>query len=116
MIKYRFTYDIVTFESALEGDVAESGFYSPPGCAGGHFDVAGEGNGDYHEVRASKALRDIQNAVGRGGCVEVYGTCLTVQGHAEEDHRTGASETRTAHIVAHPRLIRALAKRFRASV
>lgn len=112
MIRYRFTYDVVTPESAEDGDVAERGFYSPPGCVGGKFDVEGEGNGDYHEDRASAAFRDICATLNGVEHVQSRSGHLTVYGQPYEDP-CGGSETIAAHIEAHPRLIAVLARRFR---
>lgn len=115
MVRYRFTYDLVTPESAADGEASESGFYSPPGCAGGHFDVSGEGNGDYHSDPASERLVDsILETINGVSHVQECGERLTVYGHSDSDPYTAAEESRAVHFEAHPRLIRALAARFRA--
>jgi hypothetical protein len=96
MVKYRFTY-------------------ATPESAGGYFDVDGDGKGDYHRARARDAVCDILDTLRYVHHVEALGTHLTVQGYKIEDYLTGASESRTAHVEAHPRLIKALVKKFRES-
>jgi hypothetical protein len=112
MIKYRFTYDITTPESAEIGEYAECGWYSPPGCAGGRFQGSGEGNDAYHEDRASQAVRNILGTIGGyGDMQQTHDGRAVVYGCHYTDPYTCAEERRSVEIVAPSRLLRAVLRK-----
>jgi len=85
------TYDVVTHESAEDGEAAESGF-------------------EFEDTRMTlrEALREIQDL---GGIVQQQGGKLTVYTpDAEVDFRTGDSKFYALHVVAAPRNIARLAR------
>lgn len=81
--RFTVTYDIVTSESAEDGDVAEAGFV----CPGGWRFGADE------DADVAVTLRDALRLV---GCVEDSGTWFT-ETDGREDYRTGAVERRALH-------------------
>lgn len=106
-VKIRYTYYIVTPESAEDGGYSESGWLSD----GGHYDVSDETASEYTEMRASQAVRDIRDMVGCVDIIQQHGDRVTVYGSPEQDPYTGESETRAAHFVCPPRLAAAMVRK-----
>ncbi len=93
MPKARFlvTYDIVTYESAEHGDVAESGFVTPGGWrdADPCLDPP-----EAHAMTLREAL-DLVSPVYASSSHPRPGDWFI--GHETQDYRTGESETRSLH-------------------
>ena len=111
-VQLRFSYEIVTPESAEFGDVAERGWYFD----GGHFASDDELASEGYESTARDALTDIEQLLGVPDEVSVryYGgeghlTCYPADS-CREDYRTGAETYYHAHVSGHPRLIAAMAR------
>lgn len=106
MVKIRFTYDVVTDESAANGDTAERGWYIP---GMGKFAEDDASASAHIEMRAREAVEEIQRTVGAIDSVSVYGNRATFYAaDAKENYRTGESTRYAAHIVADPRLVDAI--------
>lgn len=107
-VKIRFTYDVVTEESAQDGDVAERGWYIP---GMGKFPVEDESASEFVECTARAAVKDIESVVGAIGDVSAHGHIAAFySADPEEDYRTGENTSYCAHIVCDPRLVRAIVK------
>ena len=76
---FRVTYDIVTPESAEQGDTAEAGFVQP----GGWHTEDSEG-------------MSLRQAISLCGCLEDVGSWF-VECDGRMDYRTGAEERRSLH-------------------
>lgn len=79
MPRFHVTYEVVTYESAENGEAEERGFCSPGGW--------------HHDDAAPLSLRD---AVSLVGCVEDSGSWFT-ETDGRTNYRTGAVETRSLH-------------------
>lgn len=84
MTKFRVTYDIVTPESAEDGDFAEIGFVLPGSW---HVSVA-----DTADVEM-----DLRSALDLIGCVEDSGSWFTETDDGRVNYQTGAVERRSLH-------------------
>lgn len=83
---FRVTYEIVTEESAREGDASERGYIGPGGM---HVDVSTD------EDRASVSM-ELREALNYCHPQENCGSWFT-ECDAREDYATGDSETRSLH-------------------
>lgn len=113
MIRIRYTYELVTPESAEHNDVEERGWYQPGGW---HFAESDQEASQHAEVRAKDALHDIKQACGYIDSLthstDSSGlTHVTLYGYPDDDYRLEGSETRCAHFVCKPRLAVALVTR-----
>jgi hypothetical protein len=113
-VKLSYTYDIVTPESAEDGDVAECGFYQPggwqfplPEYGGAPLDESPEPE----EMTARQALREIRDNVGYIDHVQEHGDSLDIYpADGSQDYEDGSETRIMAHVRGNPRLIAALAR------
>jgi hypothetical protein len=94
MARFSVTYDVVTEDSARDGDVAESGFASPGGWK--------------HDDRSLLTLREAIAATGRyysrHGCGFEDGGCAFYTSDSDTNYRTGED---TSYAIHPPRTITA---------
>jgi hypothetical protein len=81
MAKFHVTYDVVTEESAADGDTAESGFVSPGGWR--------------HDDAADLGLHDVIRIVGRSSCEDGGRAFYTVD--PDVNYMTGEDTTYAVH-------------------
>ena len=108
-LTYSVTYDIVTPESAEDGDVAERGYVLPGGY---HVDIPDGLTGEpfirwcremgvYYEIPDlddGETLIDVVVRLLRDeGCTET-GSAPSYYGEPEQDYTTGEEETRCVHL------------------
>ena len=79
MNSFRVTYEIVTPESAEQGDAAERGYVAP---------------GGWHQTEPEELT--LRQAVDLVSCVEDAGSCF-VEADPTRDYRDGSEETRSLH-------------------
>jgi hypothetical protein len=107
-IAIRFTYDVVTPESAEHGDTAERGWHIP---GMGNFAETDETASEYMHVRAKDAVWQIKRTVGCIDSVTAFADRATFYpSDSEEDYSTGDRTSYHAHIEGHPRLVAAIVK------
>lgn len=108
MIKLRYTYAIITDESAARGEASENGWYS----GGRKYSIDDETAAEFELVTASRAIRDIAYTVGAIDSISDHATAATFYpADAEQDYRTGGSTRYYAHIEGDARLIAVIAAR-----
>ena len=105
MALFTVTYDVVTHESAEQGDVADSGFYTPSGEQQSADDTP-----------AKWTLRDVVSHFGRNNLTDCGGSFYSSN---EENYRTGEQTSyavhppRTISNASYLRVRRVLADRYR---
>jgi hypothetical protein len=80
-ITFRVTYDIVTEESATDGDVAESGFYSRGGWK--------------HDDPSEWTLHDVVSEFGRNGLQDGGSSFYSID--SDTNYRTGKETNYAVH-------------------
>ena len=94
MITLCFTYDVVTPESAEDGDVAERGFYE---SGGWQYQVPGTGDVYEKPVWKPGKLRCFIKTARDLGCAGDCGRWFE-SGGEDTDYRTGETTSYAAHI------------------
>ena len=105
-MKIRFTYAVVTHESAENGDTADNGWYIP---GMGKFPVSDDTAAEWMECSAKDAVRQIQHTVGDIDSVSVFtGQATFYPSDSDEDFDTGDRTSYHAHVECDPRLLEAI--------
>lgn len=107
-VKIRISYSRVTEESALHGDYSEHGWYIPGGW---HFPSEDETASEHRTMSARDAFAEIRDSVGSIDHAEIHGDRASFYGCPIENYTSDhQDETRCAHLVGSPRLLRAIAR------
>lgn len=107
-VKIRFTYDVVTEESAQHGDTAKRGWYIP---GMGKFAEDDASASEHIVCTAKQAVEEIQRTVGSIDSISDNRNGATFYpADSEQDYQTGDYTSYHAHVECDPRLLRAIIK------